>query len=171
MIQRFEYVGSRYESSSKMVESEHGTFTLYANLAWYRRRYVMSLILNVVVVMACAGMAAYLVTGKYAPEPTAVVAPMAAGEKAELLKELNEARKGRDDFQKLSANYKAQIKVLLKAIDDDDRQLEALQQRGKVLDQLNKDQALKMGNAQETIVAAKKVLGPLGVSHVQVVER
>lgn len=153
-------------------QSDTGQWCQYADLAWYRRRYLMSLILNVVVVLTCAGMAAYLVTGKHAPtESTAVMVPMGAGEKAELLKALNEARKGRDDFQKLSANYKRQIQVLLKAVDDDDRQLEALQQRGKALDQLNKEQALKMGNAQETIIAAKRVLGPLGAQHVQVVER
>ncbi len=170
-IQRYNIYGSIHEIT-QVVPAIKGTWVRYDDLVRYRRRYLMSLILNVVVVLACAVMAAYLVTGKHAPtESTAVVVPMGAGEKAELLKELNEARKGRDDFEKLSANYKAQIKVLLKAIDDDDRQLEALQQRGKALDQLNKEQALKMGTAQETIVAAKKVLGPLGVNHIQVVER
>ena len=170
MIQRFDIGGNEW--GTVLRNDGKGEFCYASDLLLYRRRYLMSLILNVVVVLACAGMAAYLVTGKHAPtESTAVMVPMGAGEKAELLNELNEARKGRDDFQKLSANYKRQIQVLLKAVEDDDRQLEALQQRGKALDQLNKEQALKMGNAQETIVAAKKVLGPLGVSHIQVVER
>lgn len=169
MIQRYNIYGSIHEIT-QVVPAIKGTWVRYTDLVRYRRRYLMSLILNVAVVLTCAGMAAYLVTVKHAPtESTAVMVPMGAGEKAELLKELNEVRKGRDDFRKLSANYKQQIQILLKAVDDDDRQLEALQQRGKALDQLNKEQALKMGTAQETIIAAKLVLGSLGVQNVRIV--
>lgn len=77
------------------------------DLLWYKRQYWMALVINIVVVLACAVLAALLVYEKASHGPVAV--PMGAGEKASLLKDMRDMR---DDTAKLTANYKAKIKAL-----------------------------------------------------------
>lgn len=168
-IQRFDIGGSDWG----LIERTDGTgrYCYYSTLAWYRRQCIQLRVLSVIVTIICAILASLLVTSKYAPEPVPVLVPMGAGEKAELLKELTTVRKERDAWKERSANYKAQIKILTAAVEQDGVKLAALQERGKELDRLNRNAALKMGTAQETIIAAKKVLGPMGISHVEIINR
>lgn len=162
-IQRFDIRGDQWG----LVERQDGlgAFCYYDDAAWYRRQYVMTLLINVVVILACAVLASLLVHEKAARGP--VVVPMGAGEKASILRDVQAMQKSRDDYKVLALNYKAQIKMLNTKVDGHVSQLEALQARGQELSQLNKEQAQRMSTHQGVRLEAKRVLG---VKHVQVVE-
>jgi predicted alpha/beta-fold hydrolase len=138
------------------------------DLLWYRRQYLMSLIVTIGVSLACAILAAYLVYHKH--DPQLVQVPIGAGERAAMLAELQQAHKQLDDLKALTLNYKAQIKKLNAAIADHDGQLEALQARGQEISQYNKEMAQRMGTTQGVVLEAKRVLGPMGLKSIQVVE-
>lgn len=149
----------------------NGEWCYYNRLLWYQRQYWMALIINIVVVLVCAVLAALLVHEKASHGPFAV--PMGAGEKASLLMGMQDmqadkerAERQRDDLIKLTSNYKAQIKVLNAKEDGHVAQLAALQARGQELDRLNREQAQRMSTRQGLVLEAKRVLGV----NVQVVE-
>lgn len=145
-----------------------GLYCHYTDLLWYQRQYWMSLIINVIVVLVCGVLAALLVQEKAARGPVEV--PIGAAEKMGLLHEMEVMKKSRDDYKALALNYKAQIKALTVKVDGHVAQLEALQARRQELDRLNKEQAQRMSTTQGVVLEAKRVLGPLGVQHVRVVE-
>ena len=162
-IQRFDIRGESWG----IVERTDGlgAFCWYDEAAWYKRQYWMALLINVVVILVCAVLAALLVHEKASRGP--VVVPMGAGEKASILRDVQAMQKSRDDYKVLALNYKAQIKMLNTKVDGHVSQLEALQARGQELSQLNKEQAQRMSTHQGVRLEAKRVLG---VKHVQVVE-
>ncbi len=153
--------------------SDAGSWCSYSHVEFYKRQYWMAVFINIVVVLACAVLAALLVHEKASHGPVAV--PMGAGEKASLLMGMQDmqadkerAEKQRDDLIKLTSNYKAQIKALNAKEDGHVAQLAALQARGQEMDRLNKEQAQRMSTRQGFVLEAKRVLG---VEHVQIVDR
>jgi len=148
--------------------SEGENAQLRNEILWYRRQYLMSLIVTIGVSLACAVLAAYLVFHKH--DPQLVQVPLGAGERAAMLLEIQRVNKQRDDLKALALNYKAQIKKLNASIAAHDGQLEALQARGQEISQQNKEMAQRMGTTQGVILEAKRVLGPMGVHNVKIVE-
>lgn len=146
--------------------SDAGSWCSYSHVEFYKRQYWMAVFINIVVVLACAVLAALLVTEKAARSPVEV--PIGAGEKMGLLHEMEAMKKSRDDYKALALNYKAQINVLNSRVDGHVSQLAALQARGKELDRPNKEQAQRMSTHQGVVLEAKRVLG---VPNVQIVER
>lgn len=107
-IQRFDIRG---ESWGIVKRTDGlGAFCWYDEAVSYRRQYWMALIINIVVVLACAVLVALLVHEKTSHGPVAV--PMGAGEKASMLNDIQGMQKQRDDQARLTANYKARIKAL-----------------------------------------------------------
>lgn len=171
-IQRYEFSNGNFGFADR-IASESGRYVAYTDLltleeckCWYQRQYWMALIINIVVALACAVLAALLVYEKSSHVPVAV--PMGAGEKASLLRDVQDMQKARDDYKAMALNYKAQIKALTAKVDGHVAQLDALQARGKELDTLNREQAQRMSTNQGVVLEAKRVLG---VKHVQIVER
>lgn len=165
-IQRYETIQYPAGANPAFMPSRTGEFCHYADLLWYRRQYLMALIINGVVILACGVLAALLVTEKASRGPVQV--PIGAAEKSGLIQEMQAMQKSRDDYKSMALNYKAQIKVLNAKVDGHLTQLEALQERGRELDKINKDQAVRMSTHQGVVLEAKRVLG---VSHVNIVDR
>jgi hypothetical protein len=165
-IQRYDTV-PHLDGTEPMVSPRcDGPYCLYTDLAWYRRQYLMALIINVAVIIACGVLAALLVHEKAARSPVQV--PIGAAEKMSLLQEMQTMQRERDDWKERSLHYKAKIKVLNAKDVGYTSQLEALQAKGQELDQLSKEQAQRMSTHQGVVLEAKRVLG---VSNLQIVER
>lgn len=111
-----------------------GEWCYYNQLHWYKRQYMMSLIINIVVILACAVLAALLVTEKSSHGPATVptMAQRHADEQIELVEAQYQANKAEvdklkrnldqvngklDGALKLNANLKAQIHELNKLTD------------------------------------------------------
>jgi len=122
-----------------------------------QRRYRISLIINLIVVLMCALLVAYLVTHKYDPQPVQV--PIGAGERAAMLAEIQQLTKQRDDLRALALNYKAQVKRLNASISDDAAKVAALEARGQEISRQNREMAQRMGTTQGVVLEAKRVLG------------
>jgi len=116
----------------------------------------------------CALLVAYLITHKYDPKPVQV--PIGAGERAAMLAEIQAVTKQRDDLKALALNYKAQVKRLNASISDDAAKVAALEARGQEISQQNREMAQRMGTTQGVVLEAKRVLGPMGVNHVKIVD-
>lgn len=144
--------------------TENGSWCSYIHVEFYRRQYIRGIVINIVVVLVCALIATIMVHEKSARGP--VVVPMGAGEKANLLRDVQamqadkeRAERQRDDLIKLTSNYKAQIKALNAKADGHVSQLAALQARGQEIDRLNHEQAQRMSTHQGVVLEAKRVLG------------
>lgn len=160
-IQRFEVEWYRGGPLGPVVApQERGQFCRYTDLLWYQRQYWMALIINIIVVIACAVLAALLVHEKAAHSP--VETQVGASEKAEHARALEAIQKERDDYKAIALNYKAQIKTLTAKVASHVEQLEALQARGQELDRLNKDAAARMSTQQGVVLEAKRILGVNG---------
>lgn len=166
-IQRFQYT-----EDFGLSMNRDGMWVRYSNLLWYKRHWVLWAIYGIVISLAFGFVCALLVYEKASHSP--VVVPMGAAERVEMQREISalqkeraEIQKQRDDQLKLTANYKAQIKVLNAKADDHVVQLTALQARGQEIDRLAKDEAKLLSPNQGVVVAAERVLG---VKHVKVVE-
>lgn len=162
-IQRYEFSNGNLGFAER-IAANYGRYVTYTDLLWYKRQYWMALIINIVVVLACAVLAALLVHEKSSHGPVAV--PMGAGEKASLLMGMQDmqadkekAEKQRDDLIKLNLNYKAQIKALNAKADGHVAQLVALQARGQEMDRMNKERAQRMSTHEGLVLEAKRVLG------------
>ncbi len=165
-IQRYDTIQYAQGAIPAFMPSSDGQFCLYADLLWYKRQYLMALIINAVVILACGVLAAILVTEKASRGPVEV--PIGAAEKSGLIQEMQAIQKSRDDYKAMALNYKAQVKVLNAKVDGHVTQLDALQERGREPDKINKDLAAKLSTYQGVVLEVKRVLG---VSNVQIVER
>lgn len=145
-----------------------GEWCHYNHLRWCQRQYWMAVFINIVVVLACAVLAALLVHEKASHGPVAV--PMGAGEKAELLKEVHAAKVAKDqaqaDLKTARADYAAsqaffanRAKELEGKIAKDIQSLESPAARVQEMDRLNHEREQRMSTRQGLVLEAKRVLG------------
>ncbi len=172
-IQRYDTVQYEQGAIPAFMPSHDGKFCLYADLLWYRRQYLMALIINVVVVLACGVLAAWLVHEKSARGPVQV--PIGAAEKAALLAEGAAKDKVIKDLKAQKSFYEAQIRHKNAAISNKQAQIDIVSPKidsalaiSEHVSQLNREQAQRMSTHQGVVLEAKRVLG---VSNVQIVER
>lgn len=162
-IQRFDIRGDQWG----LVERQDGlgAFCYYDDAARLRRHYVLSLLVNVVVILVCAVLAALLVHEKAARSP--VVVPMAAGERMGLLSEFSAmraelARKNEllARERQLRANYREQIQNLNGKIRAAGSHAEIVQERS-VIEEIRQVKKLEARTVtpQKTINEAQRILG------------
>lgn len=123
-----------------LIPRREGEYCAYADLHWYRRQYRLSLMVVVVVVVAC-GVLAVLLAQEYAERtPSAAMVQRHADTRIEQAEQQYQARKAEverlhrnldqvsgklDGAMKLNANLAAQIRAL-NALTDPAQQLDAL---------------------------------------------
>ncbi len=135
-IQRYEpfTVDGTRHFPTEMCPSRYGRFVSYTDCLWYKRQYMMSLIINIAVILVCAVLAAVLVTEKssHGPAPVPTMAQRHADEQIglaeaqyqankadadQLRRNLDQVNGKLDGALKLNANLRAQIHELNKLAD------------------------------------------------------
>ena len=97
------------------MPSRTGEYCLYTDFLWYRNQYRMAVGINIVVVLVCAVLAAYLVYHKHDPEPMAKVTVEETAKKTELLNDL------KANYERALANVETATKVYHSAAKDLER--------------------------------------------------
>lgn len=150
--------------------SDAGSWCSYSHVEFYKRQYWMAVFINIVVVLACAVLAALLVQEKAARGPVAV-------EQSVLSQERDAHAKREQDLMKERTIYQSEIKRLNNELALKTERLGGLATRidsavvaGEKVSELNKEMAAKMSTSQGVVLEAKRILGPLGVRTVKVVE-
>lgn len=133
-IQRYSTVRNISGEVVSFGPYDKGDFCRYADLRWYKRQYMMSLIINIVVVLVCGILAALIATEKasHGPAPVPTIAQRHADEQINLAEAQYQANKAEvdklkrnldqvsgklDGALKLNANLKARIHELNKLAD------------------------------------------------------
>ena len=153
-----------------MIRKPDGEWCYYNHLRWYQRQYWMALTINIVVAMVCGVLAALLAQEKAARGPVAV-------EQSVLSQERDVHAKREQDLMKERTIYQSEIKRLnnelaLKTarLDGVATHIDSAVVAGEKVSELNKEMAAKMSTSQGVVLEAKRILGPLGVRTVRVVE-
>ena len=140
------------------------------DILWYQRQYWMSLIINVVVVLACGTLVALLVTWKasYGPAPVPTTAQRHADEQIGLAEAQHQARKAEVD--KLSRNLEQASGKLDGALQLNDNLKVKIQELNTLTDPTQQAETLKVAAAKMHDGQVAELAREMGFTKVRVVK-
>lgn len=137
---------------------------------WYRRQYLMSLTINVVVVLACGILAALLVHEKasHGPAPVTTTAQRHADEQIRLAETHYQANKAEVD--KMSRNINQASGVVGEALKFNDKLKAQIHELNKLTDPAQQVDTLKVAAAKMHDGQVAELAREMGFTQVRVVE-
>lgn len=167
-IQR--YIFTSRGGAVTVVPDDEGAWCSYWDLSWYQRQYWMALIINIVVVIVCGVLVALLVREKAARGPVAVEQSVLTQEHEAHIKREQDLMKERTIYQSEIKRLNNELALRTAKLGGVSTHIDSAVVAGEKVSELNKEMAAKMSTSQGVVLEAKRILGPLGVQHVKVVE-